>query len=234
MQGRRRSTAELPGLARACAALAAGEAVVVPNPPPMAYGLVATSAWKINAVKGRALDQNVAVSLHDQSVWRRMLPSIDVPVATLKGVVALLDRRLSLLLPLRADRPCPGWVASAVRDRRLGAFNGRWDATAAVWERFPRLYGSSANRAGEAPAGSARDARAALGRQCVVIDGDGLGDPSRAPAASTMVQLDRRGRLSLYRSGAHDQAWRNRSEAYVRHLGDLVGLPAHGGTGEAQ
>jgi tRNA A37 threonylcarbamoyladenosine synthetase subunit TsaC/SUA5/YrdC len=227
-------TSELPGLARACAALAAGEAVVVPNPPPMAYGVVATSAWKVNAVKGRPHDQNVAVSLHDRSERRRVLPSIDLPAAAVQGVIALLDRRLTVLLPLRTDVPCPGWVFSAVRGGELAAFNGCWDATATVWEQFPRLYGSSANRTGEAPAGSARDARAALGGHCVVIEGDGLGDRSRASASSTMVRLDRHGRLILYRSGAHDQAWKHRPAAYVRHLADMVGLSAGGVTGEPQ
>jgi tRNA A37 threonylcarbamoyladenosine synthetase subunit TsaC/SUA5/YrdC len=226
MPVQRGSASELQGLARACVALATGEAVVVHNPPPMAYGVVATSAWKVNAVKGRPQDQNVAVSLHDRSEWQQVLPGIDLPAAAVPGVIALLDRRRTVLLPLRADALGPEWIAPAVRGGEVAVFNGRWDATAPVWERFPRLYGSSANRTGEAPAGSARAARAALGGHCVVIDGDGTGDPPRAAASSSMVRLDRHARLSLYRSGAHDQAWKHRPAAYLRHLADMAGLPA--------
>lgn len=197
---------ELPGLSRACQVLAAGGAVVVPNPAPMSYGLVATSAETVNATKRRPIDQNVAVSLHNQSEWQRVAPSIDLPAASLDGVPALLSRRLTLLLPLRSRVPLPGWVTPAVRDGYLAVFNGHWAVTARLWERFPRLYGSSANITGEPPAASAADAVAMFGGAVPVIDGDSLRGRHSAGTASTMVRFDRAGRLWPYRAGAQDAA----------------------------
>lgn len=213
-------------LDRACQALAAGRAVVVPNPPPMAYGLVATSATAINALKGRVLNQPVAVSLHDPSEWRRVAPSIDVPAAALDAVAALLNRRLSMLVPLRSEVPHPGWVAPAVRNGYLGAFNGRWARTAVLWDRFPRLFGSSANVAGEPPAASAAEALAMFGAECLVVDVDGpVGESSRR-WASTMVRLDRHGRLGLHRAGAHDAGLGLAPDEYLRRLAASVDLPS--------
>lgn len=215
--------------AGACEVLAAGGAVVVPNPPPMAYGIVATRACTVNNVKGRPPDQNVAVSLHDVSEWRRVAACVDVPRRALRPAADLLARRLSVLLPLRADTACPEWCRPAVRDGRLAAFNGSWTLTAAVWARFPRLFGSSANRTGEPPALTAAAAGAALGRSgAVVVDGDADMDPLRPPVGSTVVCLDRDGRLGLHRSGAQDRAWSSRPEAYVEWLSALVGLPTVG------
>lgn len=226
--------AELPGLTRACDVLAAGQAVVIPNPPPMTYGLVATAARVINVVKSRPLDQPVAASLHDPSEWQRLVPCLDLPTSVLDAVVALLDRHLSLLLPLRPEAAPPSWVGPAVRAEQVCVFNGRWAPTAVIWERFPRLFGSSANRTGQSPATSAAQARAIFGPDCAVVDGDALGG-SRRLAASSMVALDRHGRLSLQRSGAHDQSHGRASapqpEAYLAWLADLVGLPRGHTTG---
>jgi len=47
----------LPGLDDAIKALAAGCAVVVPNPSPQSYGVVATAPHVVNAARGRPIDQ---------------------------------------------------------------------------------------------------------------------------------------------------------------------------------
>lgn len=204
---------------------------MVPNPSPMTYSVVATTARKVNAVKGRPLDQEVAVSLHDAAEWSHVVPSLDIPAATLGGVIGLLSRRLSVLLPLRRGTTFPGWVAPAVRDEQLAAFNGSWSPTAAIWRRFPRLFGSSANRTGQAPAATAAQASDALGGECQVIDGDGLHASSVRHAASTLVRVDRNGYLTLRRTGAQDQAWTGPLD-YTAHLATVVGLRvADTGTG---
>jgi len=213
------------GLERACQVLAAGGAVVVPNPAPMAYGLVGTSATAVNALKGRALDQAVAVSLHDRSEWQRVAPNIDVPPAALDAVLRLLRRRLSLLVPLRSQEPCLQWIAPAVRDGYLGVFNGRWTHTATLWDRFPRLFGSSANLTGEPPAACAADALAMFGTDCPVVEVTAFGDQRRWRLSSTMVRLDRRGRLALHRTGADDAAGSRAPGEYLRQLAATVGLP---------
>jgi tRNA A37 threonylcarbamoyladenosine synthetase subunit TsaC/SUA5/YrdC len=210
-------------LERACELVSAGEAVVVPNPPPLTYGVVAKSAPTVNVVKGRAPDQNVAVSPHVPSQRRHLRPMIDLPAAALGSAAFLLSRRLTVLLPVRPGVPVPTWVAPAVRDQQLAAFNGWWTPTATVWRRFPRLYGSSANRTGGTAATTAAEAQAALGRDCLVLDGNALANPGQWRAPSTMAPLDQHGRLSLYRSGAQER--RSPPAAFLRQVADLVGLP---------
>jgi tRNA A37 threonylcarbamoyladenosine synthetase subunit TsaC/SUA5/YrdC len=191
-------------LGRAAEVLSAGGAVVVPNPAPMTYGIVATDARKVNEVKHRPIGQNVAVSLHAREQWQQVVPAVDLPTGVLRTVVELLEQRLSILLPLGAREALPDWVTPAVRDGHLAAFNGYWAPTAALWDRFPRLYGSSANLTGRPPAADAGQAAAMFGTGCPVV---AVADPDEASgprAASTMVRIDPAGRLELVRAGAQD------------------------------
>ena len=221
-----------PGLDAACRALAGGQAVVVPNPSPMTYGLVATRAGAVNAAKDRPLDQPVAVSLHDRTQWRRVAPLIDLPADRLPMLVALLRERLSLLVPVRDAARLPAWVLPAVRGGELAVFSGWWAPLAALWDRFPRLYGSSANRTGEPPVTSAADAARTLGARAPVIDGDALRDPRRVHAASTMVRVAPDGQLGLYRRGAQDAASGLDIDAYLGRLASIASDDrVHGGRG---
>jgi tRNA A37 threonylcarbamoyladenosine synthetase subunit TsaC/SUA5/YrdC len=186
----------------ACRALADGQPVVVANPSPQTYGIVATTPRPVNVLKGRPPDQNVAVSMHDQAEWQAVAPCLDLPAEWPVKVRALLDRKIALLVPLRPAYP--DWLAPAVRNGHLGMFNGCWRPLARLWDRFPRLYGSSANRTGQLPAASAAEAIDSFGTEAVVVDGDALRDLGRPHAASTMVRIDPDGELHLHRSGAQD------------------------------
>ncbi len=215
---------ELPGLARACQALAEGAVVVVPNPPPMTYGIVATSARALNAIKRRPLEQNVGVSLHEQSQWSAVASSIELSAAALSAAAGLMEQRFTVLLPMRPGRPPPGWFTPAVRDGYLAAFNGCWAPTARLWKEFPRLYGSSANVSGEAPADSAARAVEMFGTDCVVLDADAVDGPAVERQASTMVRIDRLGRLTLHRAGAQSKASGLGPEEFLEQLAAEVGL----------
>lgn len=196
----------------------------MPNPFPMAYGVVATDAQVINALKRRPLSQNVGVSLHDRTQWSRVAHCLDLPPAAVDAVEALLTERLTVLAPLANHGALPSWVAPAVRDGYLAAFNGWWAATAELWRRFPRLYGSSANVTGQPPAASAAQARAMFGTDCVVVDAAGLDGPSAGRSASTMVRLDPAGRLGLVRSGAQDAGYEGGSKEFLRNLATRMQL----------
>lgn len=194
---------EIQRLAEACRALSDGRPVVVPNPSPMTYGVIATRPHPVNALKGRPLDQNVGVSLHDPTEWQQVVPCLDLPARwPADQVRALLDLRVSLLVPLRATHP--DWLAQAVRSGYLAVFSGRWEPLARLWDAFPRLFGSSANRTGQRPAASAAEAIDNMGPDTVVVDADALRDLGRPHAASTMVRIDPGGELHLHRSGAQD------------------------------
>ena len=221
------TASELPGLSRACGVLADGGAVVVPNPAPMTYGLVATSPTVVNATKRRPVQQSVGVSLHSPSEWERVTPGIDLPSTCLDAVLALLRLRLTLLLPF-GDGAGPRWVAPAVQDGYLAAFNGYWTLTATLWETFPRLYGSSANVTGEPPAGSAREATRMFGPDVPVVDADAVRGDQTTRRASTMLRIDRDRGLHLHRAGAQD-ADHAQPEAFLRHLVTTRDLPFHVG-----
>lgn len=219
---------ELRGLASACDAMAAGEAIVVPNPAPMAYGVVATSARAVNALKRRPLTRNVAISLHDP--WRRGQTArvIDLPVTARDAVVALLRQRLTVLVPLRRRMPLPAWMRPAARDGYLAIFDGSWARTARLWKRFPVVYGSSANLTEQPPAATVAEAVAMFGPECPVIDGDAVRESASARRTSTMIRIDRVGRLDLHRSGAQDTASGLARAEYLRRLAASLGLPRDG------
>ncbi|MDN5914350.1 MAG: Sua5/YciO/YrdC/YwlC family protein [Pseudonocardia sp.] len=214
-------TRAAPGLDAACRALARGQAVIVPNPSPMTYGLVATSASAVNAVKGRPLDQPVAVSLHDQAEWQRVAPALDLPGELQPMIAALLRERLSLLVPVREAARLPAWARSAVQDDHVAVFSGWWAPLAPLWDRFPRLYGSSANRTGQPPVTSAADVASRLGARVPMIDGDALRDPRRVHTASTIVRVTPDGSLRPHRRGAQDAASGLDLDAYIARLASI-------------
>jgi len=215
----------LPGLRLACEALEDGLAAVVPNPAPMAYGVVATTAEAVNSLKKRPPAQNVAVSLHDESQRQEVASAISLPPTILDAVGALLRSRLTVLVPLRRGVRYPAWIGPAVHNGQLAIFNGFWAPTARLWKQFPRLYGSSANVTGEPPATSAAQALAMFGASCPIVDADALPGQSGHRWSSTMVRIDRTGRLELYRSGAHDASSGLSALEYERRLAASIGLP---------
>lgn len=211
---------------RVCAALTAGRAVVVPNPAPMAYGVVATTAHAVNALKRRPIDQNVGISVHDRSQWEEIAPRVDLPPAAMDAVAALLHRRFTLLVPVRDDIRPAQWLLPAIRDGYLAIFDGRWSATAWLWDGFPRLYGSSANLTGVPPVSSAQGAADMFGADCLVARADEPDEPD-APGqrwSSTMLRVGTDGRLRLHRSGAQDRIVGLSPEVFLRQLADSVGI----------
>lgn len=90
--------------------------------------------------------------MHDSAEWDQVAPSLDLPPEMIPRIVAMLRReRLSLLVSLRAAASPPDWIGPAAAGGYLAIFSGRWAPLARLWEEFPRLYGSSANRTGQRP-----------------------------------------------------------------------------------
>jgi tRNA A37 threonylcarbamoyladenosine synthetase subunit TsaC/SUA5/YrdC len=195
---------QIPGLDVACRALAAGRAVVLPNATPLAYIVVATSPREVNRLKGRPLDQNAGITLHDDADWRLLAPALDLAPDGLARMRALMRRELlSFLAPVRPGAELPDWIRPAIRDGWLGLFAG-WRPLTPLWERFPRLFGSSANRTGEPPVASAAEAAAVFGEAAVVVDGDARREAAATRGATTILRMAPDGTLGLHRTGAHD------------------------------
>lgn len=190
---------------RAIEVLRGGGAVVVTNPSPMTYGVVARDARAVNLLKGRPADQPVGISVHSQAARDQLFPFLDLRTDALAAIDFALAERITVLAPIRSDPAMPEFLAPAIQDGWIVFFDGSWGQLAALWTTFPFLYGSSAHRTGEAPAASAAEARAQFPSGTVVIDADHLRQPAAVHGASTMIRVDPDGRLSLHRSGIQDQ-----------------------------
>jgi heat shock protein HslJ/tRNA A37 threonylcarbamoyladenosine synthetase subunit TsaC/SUA5/YrdC len=190
---------------RAVEVLRGGGAVVVTNPSPMTYGVVARDARAINRLKGRPVDQPVGISVHAEAAHDQLFRYLDVGTDTLAAIDFALAERITVLAPIRSDPTMPEWLAPAIQDGWVVFFDGSWGQLAFLWTSFPFLYGSSANRTGEAPAASAAEARTQFPAGTVIIDADHLRQPAAAYGASTMIRVDPDGRMSLHRSGIQDQ-----------------------------
>jgi L-threonylcarbamoyladenylate synthase len=210
---------DLPGLAEARDALAGGQAAVLPNPTPLAYGVAATTPQVVNAAKGRPQDQEVAAWLHDDAAWRDLAPAVDLRADGLRTAFALLRRELvTLLVPLRDHPPPPAWITPALRDGHALLFGARWAPLTRLLADFPKLYVSSANRTGHPPAATAAQARIIFGVHVPVVDADALHDADRPHSSTTMLRIAPDGNLALVRHGAQDTANGRDPDAYLKRL----------------
>jgi L-threonylcarbamoyladenylate synthase len=201
-------------------ALLAGRAAILPNPSPLTYIVAATEPGVVNAAKQRPVGQEVAVWVHDNATWITLVPALNLSRTALGFALDLLRGELiTLLVPVRPDTPPPAWTASALRDGHLLLFGARWQPLAPLLARFPRLYVSSANRTGCAPAATAAQAAAMFGPDIPVLDADALRTADTVPhAATTMLRISADAELTLVRHGAQDQAHGTDSAAYLERL----------------
>lgn len=206
------------GAEAARAALRAGRAVVVPNPAPLTCVVAATLPHRIDEAKGRPSGRLVAL-------WAHADPTLDAldAVTDLSPASAALARRLlraervTLLVPLRADRPRPSWLAPASREGWAMLFGARWSPVLPVLDPFPLLYVSSANPIGSPPAPSPAAAVALFPPGTAVLDVAPAVPDTGPRAGTTTLRLHPDGRLDLHREGAQDAGFPDRG-AYLDHL----------------
>lgn len=210
---------DLPGTAAARAALVSGRAVVVPSPSPLPYGVAATSPAVVNLAKGRPAGQEVGFWVHDDTVWRGLVPVFDLDPAGVATALRLLRRELvTLLVPLRPGSAVPGWLDPSVRAGHALFFGGRWAPLAGLLAGFPLLYLSSANRTGQPPVATAAVAAATFGPDVPVVDGDALRDRTGPYGSTTMVRIGSGGELTVARRGVQDAAHGPDPDTYLRWL----------------
>lgn len=208
-----------PDTRPAADALAAGRAAILPNPSPLTYVVAATEPQAVNEAKRRPVGQEVALWVHDDTTWADLFPALDLPPAALGTALDLLRTELvTLLVPVLKDSAPPAWALPALRDGHLLLFGARWQPLASLLARFPRLYVSSANRTGRAPAPTAALAAAMFGPGVPVTDADRLRDTDAPHLATTMLRIARDGSLTHVRHGAQDQAYGADPARYLDHL----------------
>ncbi|GAA1606946.1 hypothetical protein GCM10009804_73670 [Kribbella hippodromi] len=171
----------------------------------MSYGVVARDARAINRLKGRPVDQPVGISIHSEAAHDQLFRYLDVGTDTLAAIDFALAERITVLAPIRPDPAMPEWLAPAIQNGWVMFFDGSWGQLAFLWTSFPFLYGSSANRTGEAPAPAAAEARRQFPDGILIIDADHLREQTAAYGASTTLRVEPNGRFTLHRSGIQDQ-----------------------------
>lgn len=211
------------------AALSDGRAAVLPNPAPLTYVVAGTAPHAVNRAKDRPADQPVALWTHHPGTTDLVLGALCLtPEAARTARRLLTDEQVTLLAPLRRDRPPPSWLAPAAHQGWTLLFGARWEPLVPVLDEYPVLYVSSANRTGQPPAPTAARARAMFSDDVPVLDPVALpgtlpDPPGTAPrAATTTVRLHPDGRLELHRSGAQDGRHPGPG-SYLHHLSTAHG-----------
>ncbi|EMD22702.1 L-threonylcarbamoyladenylate synthase [Amycolatopsis azurea] len=202
-------------------ALRAGSAVVFPNPYPLTSVVAATSPEVVNTAKGRPAGQAVALWLVDDERWSEFAGALDLDDATC-GLARdlLVHERLTLLLPLTADR-VPDWALPADRDGHALVFGACWDPLRPILTGIGPLHVSSANRTGHPPAASPAEARAMFPPEVHVLDAID-GSPVIGRAATTTLRVSRNHGLKHIRPGAQDRPHRE-PDAYLARLHTIYG-----------
>ncbi|MEV7415318.1 hypothetical protein [Streptomyces sp. NPDC089919] len=202
--------------AEAARALAAGTAVVLPNPAPLTHVVTATRPGAVNDAKGRPTDQPVALWAHHPATLHALDDVWDLDPGTAALTRWLLAaEHLTVLVPVRGGG-VPAWTTPAVKDGWLLLFGARWQPLLPLLDPHPVLYVSSANRTGRPPAATT-DGALAMFPAAVPVLAPPVPDPVPAipRSATTTVRVHPDGRLTLHRPGAQD---RRTPATYLRDL----------------
>ncbi|GJF33809.1 hypothetical protein KNE206_65090 [Kitasatospora sp. NE20-6] len=216
------------GLAGARQALAAGTAVVLPNPAPLTCVVAGTDPAAVNGAKHRPADQPVALWAHHPDTFADVADALDLDRPALARARHLLaGELLTLLVPLRPAARRPAWLAPASKDGWTLLFGARWQPLRPLLDAFPVLYVSSANRTGHPPAADTAEAVAVFGADTPVlalaepaesaVGEPEAGEPPARRRATTTLRLHPDGRLTLHRHGAQDHPYPD-AAAYLAHL----------------
>ncbi|WP_405401133.1 Sua5/YciO/YrdC/YwlC family protein [Streptomyces sp. NBC_01104] len=202
--------------------LAAGEAVVLPNPAPLTYVVTATRSRAVNEAKGRDANQPVALWAHHPDTLDTLDRLWDLTPQDRTLARRLLgEEHLTVLLPLRPGEKRPAWLTPGEKDGWVLLFGARWKPLRSLLDEHPVLYVSSANRTGHPPAATVEEALAMFPATIPVLQIPASTDTAAVAAtarqATTTVRLHPDSRLELHRNGAQDQDYGD-ADTFLAHL----------------
>ena len=183
-------------IAQAIEAMRAGEVVVYPTETFYGIGADAfapASLERILAIKGRDAAKTIALIAHDEAA--AFAVAREIPTTARVLARAFWPGPLTLVMPARAGLP----AALIGSDGGVGVRVSSHPVARALAQGLGRaITATSANRSGEAPAGTLAEARSSLGEDVkVFVEGGRLA----GGAPSTIVQCDSKG-WRLLRAGA--------------------------------
>jgi L-threonylcarbamoyladenylate synthase len=181
-------------VAEAAQRLRRGEVVAYPTETVYGLGADALSieaVERLRSLKGRDAEQGLSVLVSDLADLERW--AADLPGRARRLARAFWPGPLTLVVPVPAGRlPAVGTALG------VGFRCSPHPTAAALAAAFGApLVSTSANRSGEAPARSAREVSRSFGPELAIAGGEDAG----GAAASTVVAVDREGRLRVLREG---------------------------------
>lgn len=206
----------LNAVARVTAALRAGEAVILPLPSPLPYGVFGTSPAIANRAKGRPENQPTGIVVSDFGGIASYLAVTAETAAMIEWLC--VTAQVNVFAPLTGD--APGWMVQdpALTKGTVGLMGSWLPGLRDVLTGFGHLFVSSANRTKQAVAVTAREADDAFGGQLLVVDGDADRDPGRRHGSATMVRVFADGQLTVTRHGVNDESFDGDDDAYLAGL----------------
>jgi tRNA A37 threonylcarbamoyladenosine synthetase subunit TsaC/SUA5/YrdC len=194
--------------------LSGGLPLVVPLSSPLPYVVAGTSPAAVNVAKGRPRAQAVGVAIRTLDLIE---PALELDPETISLVRWLcFTEEAGVLVPV--DESAPEWLAPATVDG-MAFLGGAWlPALSGLVTGRTHLYMSSANATAGQPATTAAQAEAAFGGELLVVDGDAFRDPSRTHGSSTMITVERGGRLTVTRPGINNLAFGDDHNGYLDDL----------------
>lgn len=182
-----------------------GHSVVLPNPSPLPYMVVAISPTIINSVKNRSLDQSVASFIGNFESIKSYLDLNPDGLGLTKDF--LLKDKMTVLCPVKNKADAPAFLLPSIKEDHVLLFAAHLKELKQLCLELPSLYVSSGNVTGMKPQQLCQDVQAQFkmfgnpALELLIVDGDHLRDQKQLHGSTTMVKISRTNKLSLERQG---------------------------------
>jgi tRNA A37 threonylcarbamoyladenosine synthetase subunit TsaC/SUA5/YrdC len=185
--------------------LSEGQPVVLPNPSPLPYVVVAVSPVIVNSLKRRAIDQNVASFIGRFEPIKQYfnLDQYGMEIAE----KCLVEKKMTVLCPVNNDIEVPTFLLPSLNGNHVLLFAAHLAGLQQLCLQFPSLYVSSGNVTKMEPKQLCTDVQAQFKEfgnpefRLLLVDGDYLRDRHQRHGSTTMVMISRTGELSVKRKG---------------------------------
>lgn len=182
-----------------------GQPVVLPNPSPLPYVVVAVSPVIINSLKCRSVDQNVASFIGKFETVKQYfnLDQYGMEIAE----KCLFEKKMTVLCPVKNDIELPGFLLPSLKNNHVLLFATHLAGLQQLCLQFPSLYVSSGNVTTMEPQQFCTDVQAQFEEfgntefRLLLVDGDHLRDRHQRHGSTTMVAISPTGNFSIKRKG---------------------------------
>ncbi|MEC4814968.1 MAG: hypothetical protein SAK29_17060 [Scytonema sp. PMC 1069.18] len=185
--------------------LSQGQPVVLPNPSPLPYVVVAVSPVIINSIKRRSLDQNVASFIGKFKTVKQYfnLDQYGMEIAE----KCLVEKKMTVLCPLKNDIEVPPSLLPSFKNNHVLLFASHLTGLKQLCLQFSSLYVSSGNVTKLEPKQFCTDVQAQFQEfgnpefKLLLVDGDHFRDRHQRHGSTTMVRISPTGNISVQRKG---------------------------------